>query len=276
MSALSSQRILIAGAGSAGIGVAQSLYQAMIAQGASDEDAKNAFFITDQDGLLSTERGSDVLTPEQMMFARNDDNNLPLHQIVEKYKPTILLGMTTVGGLFDEKLVKEMAKNCERPIIFPLSNPTIKSECTALQAYEWTDGKCIFASGSPFGPVTLNGNTTFYPSQCNNMYIFPGVGFGASVCGAKTITDTMLYKAAEALANSLSPEDLAKGRVFPPITKIRDVSHCVAVSVVKEAMDDDQATKVTERDSRDIEGFVWGKMYDPLYSPVIERREIAI
>lgn len=279
VSSLSKQRILIAGAGSAGVGVAQSLYQAMIVQGASEHDAKNAFFIADQDGLLGIERGADGLTNEQIMFARDDDNNLPLHDIVEKYKPTILLGMTTVSSLFDEKLVKEMAKNCERPIIFPLSNPTIKSECTALQAYEWTNGKCIFASGSPFDSVTLdnNGNdTTFHPSQCNNMYIFPGVGFGASVCGAKTITDAMLYKAAEALANSLTPEDLAKGRVFPPITKIRDVSHCVAVSVVKEALDDDQATKVTEGDSKDIEGFVWGKMYDPLYSPLIERREISI
>jgi len=274
VSSLSQQRILIAGAGSAGVGVAQSLYQAMLVQGASESDAKKAFFIADQDGLLGSERTE--LTPEQAMFARDEDNNLPLQQIVEKYKPTMLLGMTTVGGLFGEKLVKEMAKHCERPIIFPLSNPTIKSECTALQAYEWTDGKCIFASGSPFDSVTLPSGTTYHPSQCNNMYIFPGVGFGASVCGAKTITDTMLYKAAEALANSVSAEDLAQGRVFPPITKIRDVSHCVAVSVVKEALEEDQATKLTPRDTKDIDGFVWGKMYDPLYVPLIEKREVAI
>lgn len=276
VSSLSKQRILIAGAGSAGVGVAQSLYQAMIVQGCSEEDAKNAFFIADQGGLLGVDRLDD-LTPEQAMFARKEDNNLPLQSIVEKYKPTILLGMTTVGGLFGEQLVKEMATHCERPIIFPLSNPTIKSECTAAQAYEWTDGKCIFASGSPFNAVTLdNGETTLHPSQCNNMYIFPGVGFGASVCGAKTITDEMLYKAAEALANSLTSDDLAQGRVFPPITKIRDVSHCVAVSVVKQALEEDQATKLSERDARDIDGFVWSKMYDPVYAPLIERRQVTI
>jgi malic enzyme len=98
---------------------------------------------------------------------------MPLHEVVKKYKPTMLLGMTGVGGLFKEEIIRDMAANCERPVIFPLSNPTIKAECTAEQAFEWTDGKCIFASGSPFDPVEID-DKTFYPTQCNNMYIFPG------------------------------------------------------------------------------------------------------
>ena len=103
-----------------------------------------------------------------MEFAREEDNGLSLLQIIEKYKPTMLLGMTTVGGLFNKEIITTMHKYCERPIIFPLSNPTTKSECTAQEAFEWTNGKCIFASGSPFDPVTIKDGRTFYPTQCNN------------------------------------------------------------------------------------------------------------
>ena len=109
----------------------------------------------------------DKLNPEQKLFARDEDNELSLLGVVEKYKPTILVGVTAVGGLFTETLVKEMAKHIDRPIIFPLSNPTTKAECTAEQAFEWTDGRCIFASGSPFDPVEMNGKT-YHTSQCNN------------------------------------------------------------------------------------------------------------
>jgi len=107
------------------------------------------------------------LTPEQQVFARDEDGGLSLLEVVQKFKPTMLLGMTGVGGLFKETIIKEMATHCDRPVIFPLSNPTIKAECTATQAFEWTNGRCIFASGSPFDPVTVNGKE-FYPTQCNN------------------------------------------------------------------------------------------------------------
>lgn len=117
--------------------------------------------------LLGVERKHE-LSPEQAVFARKEDNGLPLQQIVEKYKPTMLLGMTTVGGLFNRKLITTMNEHCEKPIIFPLSNPTTKAECTAEQAFEWTNGSCIFASGSPFDPVTMEDGKVFYPTQCNN------------------------------------------------------------------------------------------------------------
>ena len=120
------------------------------------------------------------------MFAKETDGGLSLNEIVNKYKPTMLLGMTAVGGLFKEDLIKDMAKHCERPIIFPLSNPTTKAECSAKQAFEWTNGKCIFASGSPFDPVEMQDRRVFFPTQCNNMFVFPGIGLGATLCGAKT------------------------------------------------------------------------------------------
>jgi len=116
---------------------------------------------------LGTER-LDSLNPEQRVFARAEDSGMPLIDVIKKHKPTILLGVTAVGGLFTEDLIREMASHVERPIIFPLSNPTTKAECTAEQAYEWTDGRCIFASGSPFDSVELDDGRIMYPSQCNN------------------------------------------------------------------------------------------------------------
>ena len=166
---LGDQRILIAGAGSAGMGVAQVLYQAMIEHGRSPMEAKNCFFVANSKGLLAKDRLA-RLSPEQAMFARDDDGGLSLREIVNKYKPTMILGMTAVGGLFTEDLIRDMARHCDRPIIFPLSNPTSKAECTAEQAVRWTDGRCIFASGSPFDPVEMENRKMFYPTQCNNMF----------------------------------------------------------------------------------------------------------
>jgi len=268
---LGDQRIVVAGAGSAGIGVAQVLMQAMVEQGHTEEEAKKAFYVVDHNGLLGTKR-ADEYSKEQAVFARQEDCGLSLLDTVKKYKPTILLGMTTVGGLFDEEIIGAMSSNVERPIIFPLSNPTANSECTAEQAFEWSGGRAIFASGSPFDPVTLSDGKTYSTSQCNNMYVFPGIGLGATVCGAKAVTDRMLYVAAEALANFVTDEELAEGKVFPHISKIREVSHSVAVAVVKEAVEEGLATALTDQDPDTcLEQFVAKKMYDPIYVPIIEK-----
>lgn len=272
---LGDQRIVIAGAGSAGIGVAQVLMQAMVEQGRTEEEAKKAFYIVDQDGLLGIERTNEY-SPEQAVFAIKEDGGLSLLETVKKHKPTILLGMTTVGGLFNEEIITAMASNVDRPIIFPMSNPTTSAECTAEQAFEWTDGRAIFAAGSPFDPVTLADGRTFHPTQCNNMYVFPGIGLGATVCGAKVITDRMLYVAAKALANFVTDEELAEGKVFPHISKIREVSHRVAVAVANEAVEQGLATSLTDKDIEHLEQFVARKMYDPIYVPVIEKRTLVV
>jgi len=201
---------------------------------------------------------------------------MPLLEVIKKYKPTILVGVTAVGGLFTEEIVTEMASHCERPIIFPLSNPTTKAECTAEQAYEWTDGRCIFASGSPFDPVEMDDGRTFYPAQCNNMYIFPGIGLGATVCGATKITNRMLYIAAEALAKFVPEEDVKVGKVFPPLNRIREVSHRIGVAIVQEAMRAGLATSVSTEDAKDLDEFVANRMYFPEYTPLVEKREITI
>jgi len=273
VTALGDQRILIAGAGSAGIGVAQVLKQAMMEQGRSEAEAKKCFFVVDHNGLLGTERLPE-LSPEQAEFVRPQDGGMSLMEVMQKYKPTMLLGMTAVGGLFKEDLIKEMASHCERPVIFPLSNPTTSAECTAEQAFEWTDGRCIFASGSPFDPVELDDGRIFYPSQCNNMYVFPGVGLGVTVVGAKIVTDKMLYLAAEALANYVPPEDLAAGRIFPHINNIRHVSHRIAVAVAEEAIREGQATKAAGIEN--LPEYIASKMYYPQYVPLVEKREVTI
>lgn len=196
--------------------------------------------------------------------------------MIKKYKPSILVGVTAVGGLFTEDLIRAMSSKCERPIIFPLSNPTTKAECTAEQAYEWSDGRCIFASGSPFDAVVMDDGRVFTPSQCNNMHIFPGLGLGATVCGAKKVTNRMLYIAAEALAKFVPEEDVRLGKVFPPLTKIREVSHRIAVAVVQEAIREGLATKVSAQDKEDLDAFVARKMYYPEYVPLVEKREVTI
>jgi len=275
VNSLGDQRIVIAGAGSAGIGIAQVLYDAMLEQGYSEEKAKDAFYIVDQNGILGKDR-IDELNHEQKAFARDEDNELPLIDVVKKYKPTILLGVTAVGGLFTEELIKEMASHVEKPIIFPLSNPTSKAECTAAQAYEWTNGNLIFASGSPFEPVEMSDGRSYTVSQCNNMYIFPGLGLGASLCGAKRVTDRMLYLGAKALAECLSPEDAANGQVFPHISSIRMVSRKVAVAVIEEAIATGIATTISADDRRDVDAYVAKKMYFPEYVPLVEKRTISI
>jgi malate dehydrogenase (oxaloacetate-decarboxylating)(NADP+) len=230
-------------------------------------------FVCGVHSLLGTERSAE-LSNEQRRFVRPQDGGMALIDVIKKYKPTILIGVTAVGGLFTEQIATEMGASCERPIIFPLSNPTTKAECTAEQAYEWTDGRCIFASGSPFDPVELDDGRICYPSQCNNMYIFPGLGLGATVCGAQKITNRMLYLAAEALATFVPEEEVVLGKLFPPLDRIREVSHRIGVAVVKEAIREGLATKVPSGSVNELDSFVASKMYYPEYVPLVPASSI--
>eukprot|EP01103_Thecamoeba_quadrilineata_P014842 TRINITY_DN4528_c0_g1_i2.p1 TRINITY_DN4528_c0_g1~~TRINITY_DN4528_c0_g1_i2.p1 ORF type:complete len:504 (+),score=105.86 TRINITY_DN4528_c0_g1_i2:239-1750(+) len=262
------QRIVCLGAGSAGLGVVNSIYQGMILEGMTHEEAKNNFWLVDHEGLLGTKR-LESLSSQQKQFCREDiDENLSLLEVVKRVKPTILLGLSGAARTFTQDVVQEMAKHVERPIIFPMSNPTSLAECTAKEAFEWTNGKCLFASGSPFDPVQINGKT-FYTSQGNNMYIFPGIGLGAVVSKATKITDSMFYAASQTLATTVSEEELARGQVYPDITQIREVSKRIAVEVCKIAIKEKLARVELPDNLEDLQDFVEQSMYTPYYAPLV-------
>ncbi|RHY56568.1 hypothetical protein DYB30_005876 [Aphanomyces astaci] len=273
---LKEQRILVLGAGSAGLGVSTTLLQVrhcwgMLQEGAKLDDARKRFYVFDQFGLLGESRTE--LTSGQQFFARPDlTDKTSLLDVIKQVKPTMILGLSAARGAFTEvrECIREMAKHVEMPIVFPLSNPTSVAECTAQQAYDWTDGRVVFASGSPFAPVTYNGHE-YVVSQCNNMFIFPGVGLGAVVCGATRVTDRMLYVAAQALATCMTPEEIAKGQVFPSVKQIRKVSLKVATAVVQCAVDDGLAlSPPVLRKGANLEEFVASKMYLPIYRALVE------
>lgn len=264
---LRDQKVFVVGAGSAGIGVAQAVCEGMQHQGLTEREALSRFWVFDDKGLIGSSRHPDELSPQQRPFRREDEEGgLSLLEGIKKHRPGILLGLTGVGGLFKEAEIREMARHHVRPIIFPLSNPTSSAECTAQQAYEWTEGRAIFASGSPFDPVTLNGKV-LRPSQCNNMFIFPGVGLGATGVRAKAVTDEMLFAGAQALAQCVSEEDLSQGMVFPPVSQIRDVAVRVAAAVARSAMFHGIARRMPPAD---LETFLEKTMWKPVYKPVVQ------
>ena len=182
-------------------------------------------------------------------------------QAVETLKPTAIIGVAAVGGTFTQPVVEAMARINERPIVFALSNPTSKSECTAEQAYAWSEGRALFACGSPFDPVRLDGRM-FVPRQGNNSYIFPGVGLGVIASGARRVTDEMFLAAAHSLARQTSKADLEQGSLYPPLARIRDVSARIAAAVAEVAY----ADKLTvRRRPADVLAYIRSQMYDPRY-----------
>jgi malic enzyme len=234
---LDKQVILFYGAGSAGVGVAEQIMGVMASRGVDAESARKAFYLIDTKGLVTNNRG-DKLQAHKIPWARTDQTEQikDLIDIVKKFKPTAMIGLSGTPNVFTEEIVKEMAKHTTRPIIFPLSNPTSKAECSAEQAYKWTDGKAIFAAGSPFAPVTLNG-TVYTPGQGNNMYIFPGLGMGSFLSRATEISDEMILTAAETLVDCVTDEMLAAGSIYPPLNMIRDISLKIAVRVMEQAQE---------------------------------------
>jgi malate dehydrogenase (oxaloacetate-decarboxylating)(NADP+) len=231
--ALKNQRIVTVGAGSAGLGVSRGIMFSMMEAGLSEEEARKRFWIVDDKGVLG--KGRNVAFSNQQAWVRDEvKDQLNLRELVKEVKPTILLGLTGVGGLFSEQVIREMASHCERPVIFPMSNPTDKAECKANDAINWTDGKCIFASGSPFPEYEFKGRL-FKPAQSNNMYSYPGIGLGALVCKARSVTDSMLNAAALAIAGYLTEDDLRDGRIFPLVDEIPKLSREIAFAIAKQA-----------------------------------------
>ncbi|GLE08715.1 hypothetical protein PINS_up020078 [Pythium insidiosum] len=266
---LKDQRIVILGAGSAGLGVATTLLQGMLREGLSADEARSRFYVFDQHGLMGSSRQG--LNSGQKYFARNDlADKLSLVDVIKAAHPTMLMGLSAARGAFTQEAVEEMAKHVDMPIIFPLSNPTSVAECTAEEAYRWTGGRCVFASGSPFAPVEYKGKR-YSVSQCNNMFIFPGVGLACTVSQSARVTDRMLYAAAKALSECMTEEEIANGQVFPSVRNIRHVSLKVATAVMKCALDDEIAGfRPTIRRGASLEDYIASKMYYPTYHALVE------
>lgn len=266
---LTKQRIVVLGAGSAGLGVVNSIVKGMVQEGLTREQACKNIYLVDKDGVIGTTRKG--MQPGQLEFAKeNMKDGALLEEVVRQVKPTILLGLSGVGRTFTKEVIETMAANVDRPIIFPLSNPTSKSECTAREAFEWTKGKCIFASGSPFDPVILE-DKVFYPTQGNNMYIFPGVGLGAVVCKASRITDSMFYEAARRLSKMVTDEEVRQGRCYPSVTEIREVSKAIAMEVCRVAFDERLAGIPAPKNDKQLAELVESCMYVPEYVPLISK-----
>lgn len=238
------QRLVFMGAGSAGVGVAKQVLEYYTRRGIPEQEAKDKFFLVDSRGLVTMDRG-DKLAPHKLYFARRDNNGhqfQTLEQVIEYVKPSALIGLTATFGVFTESIVRGLKASVEsggrgrRPILFPLSNPLTKAECTFEQAVNWTDGTVVFASGSPFSPYTVkNGDQgiTYLPNQGNNVYVFPGIGLGAILAKVTQVTDDMIYTSAEALSNSLNAEEIHKGLIYPRIERVQRASLIVAREVMK-------------------------------------------
>jgi malate dehydrogenase (oxaloacetate-decarboxylating)(NADP+) len=255
---LSDMRVLFAGAGSAATGIADLLSVAMQLEGLSEAEARARCYLTDSKGLITQDR--EVLTPHAAPFAAN----LPamsLEQAIDTIKPHALIGATAKGGTFTQAILEKMAELHDQPIIFALSNPTSKAECTAEEAYRYTKGKAVFASGSPFAPVQVREGLKV-PGQGNNAYIFPGLGLGALQAKATRVTDEMLIASAKALAEAVSPARIQQGCLYPPLKEIREVSLKIAVAAAKAA---EKGGFLRESLPADFDAKVAAAMYDPRY-----------
>jgi malate dehydrogenase (oxaloacetate-decarboxylating)(NADP+) len=225
---LRDQRFLFCGAGEAAVGIGGLIVSALMAAGFSEAEAAGRCWFMDSKSLVVKSRTG--LQEHKRAFAHDRAPISDLGTAVKELKPTALIGVSGKKGQFTKAIVEDMARLNKRPVIFALSNPTDNSECTAEEAYAWSEGRAVFASGSPFGPVAWRG-ATFTPGQCNNAYIFPGVGLGIVASGATRVTPEMFFAAAETLASCVTKDDLAQGRIFPALTRVRELSALIAAAV---------------------------------------------
>jgi malate dehydrogenase (oxaloacetate-decarboxylating)(NADP+) len=256
---LTEQRILFLGAGSAGIGIAGMIASAMQIKGLSQDAARSRISLFDIDGLLESSRAD--LSEAQKVYAQKAKPSRDLVETIEALKPTVLIGVSTKGGAFNQRVVETMTRLNERPIIFALSNPTDKAECSAEQAYTWSNGKALFAAGVQFPDVTVNGQT-FHPGQANNFYIFPAVGLATYVARPRRLTDACFIAAAEASADQVGPSLRARGMLFPSQADILETEITTATRVAEFMFD--QGLAQVER-PRDIRAWIEGQLYQPQY-----------
>ena len=269
---LSDQRLMFAGAGASAQGIAKLFVSALVEQGLTEDEAQRRVWMVDSQGLVT--RGRQNLEDFKRTYARTegetagftceDPAQISLAEAVANVKPTILIGSSATPGLFTREVVEEMSQCNERPIIFPLSNPTSKAECTPEEAIEWSGGRAIVATGSPFPPVEYNGRS-YRIGQGNNAFLFPGLGLGITVARARRVTDGMILESAKALANMVTEVDLGQVAVFPELPRIRDCSHAVACAAIRKAVEEGHA----EADIlENLEETVRRAMWVPEYLPV--------
>ncbi len=258
--ALERQRLLFLGAGEAATGIADLVVAAMIAAGADPAQARRNCWLFDSKGLVVAGR-RDELAEHKLPYAHEHAPQGDLVAAILALEPTALIGVSASAGAFTQPVVEAMTRLNPRPVVFALSNPTSKAECTAEQAYAWSDGQAIFACGSPFDPVTI-GARTWVPRQGNNSYIFPGVGLGVIAVRARRVTDEMFLAAAHSLADQVTEQDLAQGSIYPPLAQVRDVSTQLAMAVAEVAFSQGHAG--IERPA-DLLAHVRSCMYDPSY-----------
>jgi len=268
----SDQRFVIVGMGQAGSGIAGCIRALLEEEGLSPREACGRIYAVDQPGLLLEETPG--LEEQQKPYAKSrsevgswklaESGKIGLHDVVANTKATVLVGVTAKRGLFDEAVLTQLGKNCARPVVLALSNPTAKTECTPEEAARATNGRALMATGSPFKPVQWEGRE-LYSSQCNNLYIFPGVGLGALVSQSSKVTDAMFVAGSKAISALLTEEQLAKGILLPPMKDIRKVSFAVAVAVAREARDCGLGRQVSDSQ---IMAIVAKAQWDPHYYPI--------
>jgi len=299
---LKHQKIVVAGAGSAGSGVILTIRNAINKRyGLTKEEASSRFYIVDKDGLISKHRPTLAAMEEEFYdlssfaVSEADMEGMSLLETVKRVKPNILIGLSACGGLFSEEVLKAMNESETPPIIFPLSNPTSRSECTAAQAQAATGGRAIFASGSPFPDIEVGGeevassqcNNSCFPhensaiqliasSQCNNRYIFPGLALGAALGQTGVVTNAMINKAAEALVELINEEDLARRATFPENVEIREIAAHLAAKVFIQAVEENLVIQnkimleaYTHGGEEELKTYIYSKMWYPNYRPLV-------
>ncbi|KAK9828988.1 hypothetical protein WJX72_003247 [[Myrmecia] bisecta] len=274
--AIRDQRICVVGAGSAGMGVTRMIATGMVKQGCTPGEAKHNLWVSDKDGLVTARRDADKMSDVVRAFARQHEEEPEgekLLDTINRVKPTALIGLAGAGRLFTPEILTAMGQHNERPIIFPMSNPTSMMECSAEDAQKYTGGRAIFASGSPQRDVEYDGRV-IVSGQANNMYVFPGLAMGAHLGQTGIITDDMIMAAAEALPHLVPPEDLKRGDVYPRLNQIRHISIHVALAVMKAAaiegrLNNLKAARALEAGNHVLAEWIDGQMYHPKYSSLI-------
>jgi malate dehydrogenase (oxaloacetate-decarboxylating)(NADP+) len=254
-------KVMFLGAGSAATGIADLLVPAFMEEGLSEAEARQRLWFLDSKGLIV--EGRDRMKPHNLRYAHKHAS-MGFMEALDDIRPNVLIGATGSPGTFDQKVIERMSAINERPVIFALSNPTSRAECTAEQAYTWSQGRAVFTSGSPFGKVEYQGRE-FRPGQGNNAYVYPGIGLGALVSNTRFITDAMFLAATRTLADCVKEEDLEAGSLYPRLPAVRALSKAVAVAVAEEAF---RSGLARAQRPANLEGAVAAYMYDPAPDPL--------